>query len=293
MGEIVPFKERHDRMVKFFEARKGALGQALARVGVTPDRLTRALYTSAQKTPALVDCTLESLYKSMLLAAQAGLMPDGVTQQAHLIPRKNGKKGTTECNLQIGYRGYLTLCRRSGEVTVIAAHAVYQSEKFKIVLGTQPKIEHEPNVGSADPGPMIGVYAVAHFVKGGEDFEWMPVAEIEALRVRSAAGGQAWDTDYVEMCKKTVLRRLCKRLPQSEDAARLLELDAKAEAGTPQDMDMVPIEVPDVDAMPRADAEVRDVPPAGRATRAPKPTDTAKPPAESQGTLDEDPDWRP
>ena len=60
-------------------------------------------------------------------------------------------------------------------------------------------------------------------------------------------------------CCLFILRRICKRLPQSEDAARLLELDAQAEAGVPQEIN-IPVPPEDVDAMPRADAVVTDAP---------------------------------
>lgn len=268
MGEIVPIAKQAADVRKFFEARKSEIGMALARVGITPDRILRAVFTSAQKTPDLWKCELESLYKAALLAAQAGLIPDGVTQQAHLIPRKNNKKGgVLECNLQIGYRGYLTLCRRSGDVDVIKATLVRSGDKYRVLRGTDDRIEHEPlpNVADADgnPRPITAVYAVATFKSGHKDFEDMDISEVEALRRRAQANGPAWETDYGEMVKKTVLRRLCKRLPQSEDAARLLELDAQAEGGIPQSIADVPFGIDD--AKPAAVDAVRDAAPDPRA----------------------------
>jgi len=266
MTQMMTLAEKQQRMVKFFEARKGAIGQALARVGVTPDRMNRALFTAAQKTPDLAECSMPSLYKAVLLAAQAGLMPDGVTQQAHLIPRRNGKKGgILEANLQIGYRGYLTLCRRSGDVDAIDAYLVRKGDKLSIKDGV---IEHEDWANADgypssldDNGkerPIVGVWAKAKFKSGNESREWMSIAEVEALRRRSGAQGQAWETDYGEMVKKTMIRRHAKRLPQSEDMARLLELDAQADTGEPQTFD-----VPGVSDEPiQTEAEVRDAEPA-------------------------------
>lgn len=264
MSQIVPIAQKATQMRQFFEARKGEIGTALARVGVTPDRIVRAVFTSAQKTPDLYNCTLESTYKAVLLAAQGGLMPDGVTQQAHMIPRMNRNRkdangkplpDALECTLQIGYRGYLTLCRRSGEVTVIKGTLVRAGDVFKVFKGTDDRIVHEPLDSDVDekgaPREITHVYAIAKFKSGATDFEVMSIAEIEQLRKRAKANGQAWDTDYGEMCKKTVMRRLCKRLPQSEDAARLLELDARAEGGLEQNLaservpgidDAVPVE---------------------------------------------------
>ena len=274
MTEIVPIAKKAEQMRVFFDKRKGEIGRALARVGVTPDRIIRAVFTAAQKNPELYNCTPDSTYKAVLLAAQAGLMPDGVTQQAHLIPRWNRKRKDAncnklpeaqECNLQIGYRGYLTLCRRSGDVNVIDAFLVRAGDEFTVEDGIP---HHKPlcrdgfpalNDADGKERPIVGVWAKAKFKSGEASYDWMSRDEIEALRRRSAAGGQAWDTDYGEMCKKTILRRICKRLPQSEDAARLLELDAQAEAGTPQEID-IPVPPEDVNSIPRADAVVSDVP---------------------------------
>ena len=265
MGELVKVSQKAANMREFFEQRKGEIGMALARVGITPDRIIRALFTAAQKTPKLYECTLESTYKAMLLAAQSGLMPDGVTQQAHLIPRKNNKKPgkPMECNLQIGYRGYLTLCRRSGEVDVISGVLVRAGDQFKVHRGTEQRIDHEPLddiLGEdGEPRAITHAYAVAKFRSGSVDFESMPISEIEALRVRAQANGPAWESDYGEMCKKTVMRRLCKRLPQSEDASRLLELDAQSEGGLPQDLSAV--EVPGIEEAKAVESEVSDAAP--------------------------------
>ena len=267
MGEIVPIAVKANQMRKFFEERKGEIGTALARVGVNPDRIIRAVFTSAQKNPDLYNCTLESTYKAVLLSAQAGLVPDGVTQQAHLIPRKNSKKGNAlECNLQIGYRGYLTLCRRSGDVEDITPVLVRDGDTLDLVDGMVHHVAWKnakgyPSVtdNEGKVREIVGAWAKAKWKSGSESHEWMDISEIERLRVRANANGPAWDTDYGEMCKKTVMRRLCKRLPQSEDAARLLELDAQAEGGHPQNI--ADIRVPGVDEAKPVEATVTDAPP--------------------------------
>lgn len=246
--EIVPIQKRMTDMRAYFKARETEIGVALARVGITPQRILRAVFTAAQKNPDLYGCELPSIYKSVLLCAQAGLIPDGVTQQAHLIPFKNKKRGVTECQLLIGYRGMLTLVRRSGEVDAIWSCVVREKDEFSYSRGTEQTIKHVPYRG-VDGGGLVACYAVARFKTGGTDFEIMEGWEVNLVRNRSGAKDDGpWVTDTAEMWRKTVLRRLCKRLPQSEDAARLIELDARAMSGAPQEDD-----VPLV-----ADAEVTD-----------------------------------
>jgi len=258
---MVPVAKLATDMRQFFGERRGAIAKALARAGVTPDRIIQSLFTAAEKVPDLYRCEIRSVYKAMLLSAQSGLIPDGITQHAHLIPRKNNKKGgVLECNLQIGYRGYLVLCRRSGEVDVIKATLVRLGDVFEEIRGTKDEILHKPMKTTADesgvPRPITHAYCIAKFKSGSVDFEVMDIGEIEALRVRAQATGPAWETDYGEMCKKTVMRRLCKRLPQSEDAARLLELDAQAEGGIPQNLADIP--VPGIEEAKPVDATVTD-----------------------------------
>lgn len=282
--QIAPLKERATQMRDFFTARKPFIELALARAGVTADRIIQALFTAAQKTPDLYRCTPQSVYKAMLLSAQSGLIPDGVTQHAHLIPRKN-KDGNLECNIQLGYRGLLVLCRRSGQITVVKATLVRKGDKFKPYYGTEDRIEHEPldDINDADgkERPITHCYAVATFKEGHKDFELMSISEVESLRNKSKAYSPAWKDHYGEMVKKTVLRRLAKRLPQSEDLPRLLELDSQAEEGVPQglgDMDGV-LDLPpeSVDSRPAPKEEEQEKPPEPAPKPAAAPKAAAKP----------------
>jgi len=250
MGEIVALKDAAANFQTFFETRKGELARALPRAGITADRLLRVLFTATQKQPDLFKCDLASVYKCVLLSAQAGLLPDGITGQAHIIPFKNGKSGKLEAQLILGYRGYLALARRSGEVDVIAAHEVREGDEFVFEYGTNATLRHVPSTApDRDRKEITHFYATAKFRSGSTDFEVMTRNDVDTIRARARAKDDGpWVTDYAEMGKKTAIRRLCKRLPQSEDSARLLELDAKAEGGLPQDLDTIQIEAVVTDA---------------------------------------------
>ncbi len=277
--EITPLKDRATQMRSFFEKRKPSIEMSLAKAGVTADRVIQALFTAGQKTPDLFKCTPQSVYKAILLSAQSGLIPDGITQHAHLIPRKN-KKGDLECNLQIGYRGLLVLCRRSGQITVVKSTLVRLGDKFKAYYGTEDRIEHEPLDSAMDAEgkerPITHCYAVATFKEGHKDFELMSISEVELLRKKAKAFSPAWDDHYGEMVKKTVLRRLAKRLPQSEDLARLLELDSQAEQGVPQGLgDEGILDLPEEDV--KVDGSQKETPPPTQAEPQPKATPSPAP----------------
>ena len=159
-------------------------------------------------------------------AAQLGLEP-GLLGHCYLLPFKNNKKGITEVQFIIGYKGMIDLARRSGQIQNIYAHAVYEKDEFEYELGLEPKLVHKPSM-EADRGAFVGAYAVAHFKDGGYQFEFMPKAEIEKRKGRSKTANSSyspWATDYEEMAKKTVIRHMWKYLPISVEIQQQVAYD--------------------------------------------------------------------
>ena len=90
---------------------------------------------------------------------------------------------------------------------------------------------HRPTLAT-ERGEVVAFYAVARLVGGGVQHDYMTRADVDAIRKRSrAASSGPWVTDYNEMGKKTVIRRLFKTLPVSVELCRALELQAESEAG--------------------------------------------------------------
>jgi len=191
-----------------------------------PDRLARIALTTIRQTPQLLQAEIPSLLGAVMQAAQLGLEP-GLIGHCYLLPFKNNKKGTTEVQFIIGYKGMIDLARRSGQIQNIYAHAVYSNDEFDYELGLEPKLEHKPSMDE-ERGEFIGAYAVAHFKDGGYQFEFMPKSEIEKRRKRSAAANSKfspWHTDYEEMAKKTVIRHMWKYLPISVEIQQAASQD--------------------------------------------------------------------
>jgi recombination protein RecT len=85
---------------------------------------------------------------------------------------------------------------------------------------------------SSKPEDILYVYAVAHLKGGGVQFEVMPKREVDAIRARSRSGNEGpWKTDYAEMAKKTVVRRLAKYLPLTIEGIRATEIDDSNDFG--------------------------------------------------------------
>ncbi|MGG3571082.1 recombination protein RecT [Bacillus gobiensis] len=177
------------------------------------DRLGRIALTTIRQNPKLLECSIPSLMGAVMQAAQLGLEP-GLIGHCYLVPFKNKKLGTTEVQFIIGYKGMIDLARRSGHIESIYAHTVHENDDFEYELGLHPKLIHKPATG--DRGDMTFVYAVAHFKDGGYQFEVFSKNDVEKSKGRSKSSNFGpWQTDYEEMAKKTVIRRMFKYLPIS------------------------------------------------------------------------------
>lgn len=224
-----PVATFHDLLESRRSEIQKALPIALSRQ-LTPDRVIRLAMTEFQKTPALQKCTVSSIYQSLLQAAQLGL-EIGVAGQAYLVPYFNSKAGKHECQLIPGYKGLLALARRSGEVTSIETHVVYANDRFNLRLGLDTMIEHEPYLDGPRGAARL-VYGVAKFKDGGHHFEWMSIEEINRIRARSKASAHGpWVTDYDQMVRKTLIRRMVNYLPMSNDLVRVIDISDAADAG--------------------------------------------------------------
>ncbi len=243
MSQIVPMDQKFANVQNLLMRSQKQLGLALPR-HITPDRMLRVVLTSIRRTPELLECDPLSLLGAVFQSSQLGLEPDGVTGQAYLIPFFNGKTQRKEVQFIPGYRGLIDLARRSGRVSTIYARAVHERDAFRYSFGLEEKLEHTPS-DEANPGPLTHVYAVCRMTDGSVQFEVMNRAEVDAIRNRSKAKGSGpWVTDYEEMAKKTVLRRMSKMLPVSVEMQAAISLDEQEERGIPQDLgSLVPMEI--------------------------------------------------
>lgn len=216
-----------NQLVHFQQAlteKRGAIAGRLP-AHMNPDRLIKIAITAAAKNPRILDCDRESVMLSIMQAAELGLEPGGALGEGYLVPY-----GKT-CQFIPGYRGMISLARRSGQIVSIEAHAVFEADEFLVEFGLDPKLVHKPTM-KAERGNVIAFYAVAKIVGGGIQYDYMTKADVDAIRSRSKASGSGpWVTDYNEMGKKTVIRRLFKVLPVSVELCRALELHAESEAG--------------------------------------------------------------
>ncbi|MFH1858569.1 MAG: recombinase RecT [Candidatus Omnitrophota bacterium] len=229
---LVKAKAEDVRSFLMRDSVKEQLKLALPR-HLTPDRLLRVALTAILRTPGLMNCTKESLLSCIMTAAQLGLEPDQFLGQAYLIPFHNNKKGVMECQLMPGYRGYIALARRSGEVQSVSSQVVYSKDKFTLRYGLEETLDHFPAEG--ERGEPKGAYVVFHYKDGSRSFDYMSKPDIERIRKRSkSANNGPWVTDWDEMAKKTVIKRHSKLAPMSVEFSHARQLEERALAGKSQ-----------------------------------------------------------
>lgn len=212
-----------DTLRDLLEKAKGSIAAVLPQ-HLTVDRQLKIALMTTGKTKDLLACSAHSILQCVVTASQLGLEPGGPLGHAYLVPFKG------EATFIVGYRGLVELVRRSGAVTAFSAVIVHEQDEFAVELGTVNCITHRPYLGTELPGPMVAVYAVARFTDGSMQFDVMTKAQVDAVRKRSRASANGpWVTDYDEMAKKTVARRLCKYLPMAVQVAEALETDRPRE----------------------------------------------------------------
>lgn len=222
-AELTPTKKQTVTIKSHLESDrfKETIAQALPR-HLKPDRFIRVALTAMTRTPKLAQCDQHSFFQCLLTLSQLGLEPDG--RRAHLIPFENRKRGVVECQLIIDYKGLVELAMRSGSVANIHADVVCENDEFEYDRGELKR--HKINF-KGDRGAVYAVYSLCRFKDGTEKCEVMTKKDVEAIRARSRASGSGpWVTDWNEMAKKTVFRRLSKWLPLSPEYRDALDADA-------------------------------------------------------------------
>lgn len=237
-------------------AQEGQIAKALPSV-MTPERFTRIAMTALSTNPKLQACTGESFLGALMQAAQLGLEPNTPLGQAYLIPYENRKKGVVECQFQLGYKGLIELAHRSGEFKSIYAQTVYENDEFSFELGLDANLIHKPVLGSSRGKP-IAYYAVYKLVNGGYGFEVMSYDDVmdHAKQFSKSVNNGPWKTNFDEMAKKTVLKKVLKYAPIKTEFARGIAQDETVKSGIDEDMASQPDELDYIDvAGPSVDPE--------------------------------------
>src|SRR5262245_52869619 len=175
------------------------------------EKFLRQVLTATRVTPRLAVCDRRSFMLAVSNCAALGLEPVGAMQQAHLVPFNRRNQQQPECQLIIGYRGYVALMLAGGACVAVNADCVHQNDLFEYERGTDEFLRHvrAPRMR----GPLTHAWAVATMRGGGKTVCVIDREQIDAARAYSRNANEAespWVRNFPEMCLKTAVRRLAK-----------------------------------------------------------------------------------
>lgn len=185
-------------------------------------RFKDSLIVQISKNPKLAQCTVTSIVQCAFDIALSGMIPDG--RNAHLVPFKD------TCTVIVDYKGYVRQILNNPDYLDVKGIIVYANEEFEMNCGDV--VVHKQIIDPNKRGEAIGCYTMVKHVTGQRSFEFMNREEIEAIRDNSMGYTMSkkynkesiWDTNSLEMWKKTVIRRHQKTLKLDVDAQHLFQI---------------------------------------------------------------------
>lgn len=154
-------------------------------------------------------CDPKAVVMEALKAASLKLPINRQLGFAWIVPYKDGKTGQYVPTFQLGYKGYIQLCMRTGAYRYINADVVYDGEIVKQDKLTG-EIEIDPSKKTSDK--KIGYFAFIETLNGFRKTLYMSMEEItkHAQKYSKSYGNKnsVWATDFDSMSLKTVLRLL-------------------------------------------------------------------------------------
>lgn len=199
---------------------------------IPSDRFIQIIEAQVRKNPELLEADPNSVVEACEKAAADGLLLDG--REAALViynDRRNNKKTAQYIPM---WQGILKRVYNSGQISSMQAYVVYEEEinqgLFHYYAGDEERIEHTPILTGTRGRPAV-VYTIVRMKDGSKSRELMTAEEILRIAKRSPKNvdretGQLkgiWKSDFIEMAKKTVIRRHAKKLPVDSDTFRVFE----------------------------------------------------------------------
>lgn len=159
------------------------------------------------KTPQLAKISPAHVIQGLVKGAYLGL--DFLNRECYLIPYANSVQFQTD------YKGEVKFTKKYSvrKIRDIYAKVVRHGDSFtEEIVDGRPSIDFKPQ--PFNDGDIIGAFAVVLYQDGGMAYEAMSLKDINSVRnnYSKAAQSKAWKNSLDEMCKKTVLRRLCKHI---------------------------------------------------------------------------------
>lgn len=173
-----------------------------------------------EKADVAVETQSASLWAELQKCGKDGLFLDG--KEAGMSKFKDKAKYMPMT------QGILKLIRNSGELASISPQVVYENDEFDSWTDEDGDHVKFRRLRKGDRGKRQLAFCVAKTKDGGVYIDEMDAAEVEKVRKcsrNSDDNRNPWQTWTDEMWKKTVIKRIAKRLPMSTDLGDVLARD--------------------------------------------------------------------
>ena len=197
-------------LVTVIDGQRQELAKAIGS-NIDVDKFIRIARTHISENAALLKCNHVSVVKAMIRLAEMNLLPDGI--EAAITPYKGRAKHSPMI------QGLYKLARMSGKISAINTEIVYKNDEFEYYMSEAgPKLTHKPKF-SGERGDVAGCYSIVHTTDSDIPYiEYMTYEEVLAVEKVSFSKLGPWKGPFRgEMIKKSVFRRISKRLPRSTD----------------------------------------------------------------------------
>ncbi len=197
---------------------------------ISPERFKSVVAWAVTADPGLLAADRVSLFEACLAAANDGLLPD--KKQGALVVyntkiKEDGKEfWIKKVQWMTMIRGIFDKVYNTGKVKSAKVAIVYAGDRFR--TWTDDSGDHlEYEEGDQQDREIIrAAFALVVMTDGGVFVETMKPADIEKIRAKSKNNDRGpWVDWWEEMAKKSVFRRLSKRLPMARDLDTVMSRD--------------------------------------------------------------------
>ena len=171
-----------------------------------------------------------SFIEAVTTAASCNIMPDG--RRGYLITRQsrnaNGGRGGYTVTFQADYKGLIDVAKRADpRIMSIHADTIHANDEFEYAEGSNRGFHHSipRETLATGRGEVQGAYAIVYYKGGHYDAEVLDLADLKKI-MGCASANFGPNKDWpLQMHRKAAIRRLCKRLPETPDLARLMDVE--------------------------------------------------------------------
>ena len=183
--------------------------------GNNGDRFVSSIISAVQANASLKECTSPSIVSAALLGYSLKLSPSPQLGQYYLVPFYNRKKGLSEAQFNLGYKGYIQLALRSGQYKKLNVLAIKEGELINYnPLDEEIEVKLIDDEEERENAKTIGYYAMFEYLNGFKKTMYWSKAKMESHALKYSQGYKAkkgytfWEKDFDSMAYKTMLRQL-------------------------------------------------------------------------------------